>query len=266
MVDFYKHNIAAWRGGTASLTHEQYRVYHVIIEEIMVQEGPILPHERMLAGLANMSVRSFRAAFEVLISAGKLRMECGRVTNVRAGKELEFVRNNRHNSKSGGISSGKTRRESSERLEKVNNNNDGGEAPLRMKTKPKREEEIREEKITPHSPPRGADGVLPLEEPTGASANGSRSPIDELFRRFWSAYPKREGNPRKPAAERFERAVRKGADPEAIIRGANAYAAMLERNDKAGTQFVALATTWLNQQRWLDDYEPTAPPKRFHMV
>jgi uncharacterized protein YdaU (DUF1376 family) len=145
MVGFYKHDVAAWRGGTASLTHEQYRVYHVIIEEIMVQEGPILPHERMLAGVANMSVRAFKAALNMLLEAGKLRLEGGRLTNVRAGKELDFVRNNRENAKTGGFASGKTRREAAENPEKRKENKTYGEAPLPSATKPKREEKRREE-------------------------------------------------------------------------------------------------------------------------
>ena len=67
MVAFYKHDIAAWRGGTASLTHEQYRVYHVLVEQMMLDEGSILVHERMLAGLSNMSTRAFRSALDDLV-------------------------------------------------------------------------------------------------------------------------------------------------------------------------------------------------------
>lgn len=88
----------------------------------------------------------------------------------------------------------------------------------------------------------------PYNPPTPKGVGG------ELFAKFWEAYPKRDGaNPKKPAADKFARAVKAGNDPGAIIAGAKAYAASL--GEKAGTQFVAQAVTWLNQERWRD-YEP----------
>ncbi|TWB19210.1 DUF1376 domain-containing protein [Nitrospirillum bahiense] len=96
--------------------------------------------------------------------------------------------------------------------------------------------------ITPYSPPK----------------RGTEKP-DENFEKFWSAYPSRgtHGNPRKPAAEKFQAAVRRGVDPLAIIRGAANYAAAVAR-EKTEPQFVAQAATWLRQERWADHLAP--PP------
>lgn len=104
MVAFYKHDIAAWRGGTASLTHEQYRVYHVLVEQMMLEEGSILVHERMLSGLANMSTRSFRAVVDELVRGGKVFRDGDRLANGRVETELSAVRQNRQNASLGGRS------------------------------------------------------------------------------------------------------------------------------------------------------------------
>ena len=73
----------------------------------------------------------------------------------------------------------------------------------------------------------------------------------DSFDRFWAAYPKRYGsNPKAPARAKFERFVRAGADPEAIIGGARAYAEQESKN--VGTPYIAMASTWLNQKRWED--------------
>ena len=73
------------------------------------------------------------------------------------------------------------------------------------------------------------------------------------FDRFWTQYPKRLGaNPKTVARQKFMRAVASGVSPELIISGVKAYARELDK--KVGTEFVAMASTWLNQRRW-GDYE-----------
>jgi hypothetical protein len=79
MVAFYKHDIHAWRGGTASLSDRAYRVYHVIIEEIMAREGSIFLHKKSLADLSNRSIRDLDAALSELQSAGKISIVDGRI-------------------------------------------------------------------------------------------------------------------------------------------------------------------------------------------
>lgn len=75
------------------------------------------------------------------------------------------------------------------------------------------------------------------------------------FSDFWSAYPKRDGsNPKKPAMTKFIDAC-KNHDPQEIILGAKKYAAQEKRRGNIGTSYVAQAQTWLNQERWKDDYD-----------
>lgn len=75
---------------------------------------------------------------------------------------------------------------------------------------------------------------------------------NDLFARFWSVYPRRHGSAGKAIARvKFERACRK-VDPEVLIAAARQYAA--ENEKKVGTEFIAMASTWLTQRRW-EDYE-----------
>jgi hypothetical protein len=80
--------------------------------------------------------------------------------------------------------------------------------------------------------------------------------MSEGFDAFWAAYPRRRGaNPRAPARTSWDRALKRGATPEAILAGARAYAA--DPSTKVGTEFVPMAVTWLNQRRW-EDYQAPA--------
>lgn len=85
------------------------------------------------------------------------------------------------------------------------------------------------------------------------------------FSEFWSAYPKRDGsNPRKPARLKFIAACKIHA-PEDIILGAKKYAAQEKRKGNAGTPYIAQAQTWLNQERWKDEYD-TGKTKRQNYI
>jgi hypothetical protein len=86
---------------------------------------------------------------------------------------------------------------------------------------------------------------------------------DAQFEEFWRSYPSRGGqaNPRKPALEKFTAAVKRGVDPELMIRGAGNYAEAMRRSGTAG-QYIKTAEVWLNKASWeqygdlVDDPEP----------
>lgn len=87
------------------------------------------------------------------------------------------------------------------------------------------------------------------------------APLSESrFSEFWEAYPSRSphANPRKPAESAYKSAVRRGAVEQDIIDGAAAYAGYC-LNEITDRQFIAQATTFLNQERWsqLSGYDPT---------
>ena len=77
------------------------------------------------------------------------------------------------------------------------------------------------------------------------------------FATFWDSYPRRKGcNPKVPAEKKFNTAIKNGADPKHLISSAKRYGEELKEQNKIGTEYVCMAQTWLNQQRWLD-YAPS---------
>lgn len=107
------------------------------------------------------------------------------------------------------------------------------------------------------SPTPSKNNITPLfQKDSGKEDSRIQHAREDRFDEFWRAYPKREGNnPRKPASERFGRAVAKGADPTEIISGAHRYAEHLKATGKDGSQFVQQAVTWLNQEGWKNEYQ-----------
>ena len=75
------------------------------------------------------------------------------------------------------------------------------------------------------------------------------------FEEFWRIKPRRKGdNPKAACLKAFNKAIKAGAKAEEIIAAARRWAASIP-HDRAGTEFVPMAVTWLNQQRW-DSYLP----------
>lgn len=96
-----------------------------------------------------------------------------------------------------------------------------------------------------------------MEDLFGSVQDAKKS---DAFERFKKAYPKRAGaNPWKPAATKFAALVKSGVDPEKIISAAAAMA--IEEKRKVGTEFIPMAVTWLNQQRYGDVSAAEATPR-----
>jgi hypothetical protein len=72
------------------------------------------------------------------------------------------------------------------------------------------------------------------------------------FAEFWPAYPRREGKGK--AREAFTKAIDLGADPEAVIAAAGRCGRHHARV-KTETKYIPLPATWLNQERWEDEYD-----------
>jgi hypothetical protein len=88
--------------------------------------------------------------------------------------------------------------------------------------------------------------------------------IGEIFeQRFWPAYPKRKGQRGKPEAlKKFIAQIRAGSDAEMIIDAAATLAAdwapRIARKP-AEAEFIPMAATWLNKQRFKDEASDPAP-------
>ena len=240
MVGFYKHDIPAWMDGTEALSDGAYRAYHVIVQLIMLNEGPIALNERGIAGRCNQAIKTFRVHLDALLKAGKLTLSDGRLSNPRAEVELQAVMKNRENAGKGGSSGKKPAQNSAEHgvsgtspqgepsidPDKSLENNDAGEATL--------------DKLSSLKEKRREDTPI---VPKGTDPPG--------FPEFWAAYPKRDGdNPRKTAVRAYAKAIRRGVKPETLMTAVRAYAEELAAKGRIGTEFVAQASTWLNQERF----------------
>ncbi|WP_264047962.1 YdaU family protein [Methylobacterium flocculans] len=243
MVGFYKHDIPAWMDGTEALSDGAYRTYHVIVQLIMLNEGPIALNERGIAGRCNQAIKSFRVHLDALLKAGKLTLSDGRLSNSRAAAELQAVMKNRENAGKGGSSLKKSAQNSAEQAvsgasradepsidpDKPLKNNDRGGASL--------------DKISSLKEKRREDSPI---VPKGT----------DRFEEFRAAYPPRNVRfQATPARKRWLEALKRGADPEQIIAGAKGYAAEQGRIGKTGTEFVKTAEVWLRNQLW-NDYQP----------
>lgn len=87
---------------------------------------------------------------------------------------------------------------------------------------------------------------------TGKGVEGVRGrrgkPKPDLkFNQFWAIFPRRQA---RGAAERAFRSAMKRASLEEILAGAQKYADSRRGEDK---QYTCLGSTWLNQDRWLDE-------------
>lgn len=76
------------------------------------------------------------------------------------------------------------------------------------------------------------------------------------FEEFWTLYPRKKDKNRAQRA--FAHALRK-ACASAIIDGLRSQCASMRMRIAQGeTQFIPHPTTWLNNERWADDPEPTS--------
>lgn len=74
------------------------------------------------------------------------------------------------------------------------------------------------------------------------------------FEDFWRSYPRRVG--RGAAVKSWDKMTKAlKIAPSDILKGCHAYAAAMRGKD---IQYVAHASTWLNQQRWLDEHSTMA--------
>lgn len=247
MVGYYKHDIPSWRGGTSALSDRAYRVYHVIVEQIMLHEGPAPFHERTLAGLSNRSTRDLRAAIEELLDAGKISIADGLITNRRAGDELEAIFANRENSAKGGRTprersvNGRRKvseydanagREDREEVEKTNDINDQIEAPLQSDQSLKEKSRVEKNTSEPTVPRKPRQHEWPGDYPEA----------------FWRLYPRHDDKKAAMAALTVVYRSDKVAW-QVIVDGIERLKACVE------PRFHPYAVRWLKNERWTDEHQ-----------
>lgn len=82
--------------------------------------------------------------------------------------------------------------------------------------------------------------------------------LEEEFNYVWSLYPRKQG--KQDAYKSYAKARNKGVPQAEILDGLNAYLNYIKA-ERVGEKYIAMGSTWFNQNRWNDDYtvhrEPT---------
>lgn len=99
------------------------------------------------------------------------------------------------------------------------------------------------------TPPRVTDGSLTITTELEPQNVEPENDINEQFNDFWAVYPRKKG--KGQARRAFEKALEK-TDLDTILAGVAAYVANEDMDDP---QFIAHPSTWLNGERWEDEYE-----------
>lgn len=97
-----------------------------------------------------------------------------------------------------------------------------------------------------------------------SSKETKKEKIRRLFEEFWSRYPKRAGNrKKKDATGKWRARCREGVDPQVMLDAADRYMRFCEETGKLGTEFVMLASTFLNDPGNFDNpwKAPSQPVK-----
>ena len=89
--------------------------------------------------------------------------------------------------------------------------------------------------------------------------------VGDKFEEFWEAFPSQRKTKKKESMAAFLKAIKKGVDPDLIIRKAKAFAT----SEDGRGEFCPGPAPWLNQERWNDDESawtrkpaaPTRPPE-----
>lgn len=88
--------------------------------------------------------------------------------------------------------------------------------------------------------------------PSSPNGDVKGSFLEESFKSFWNAYPRRIG---KGAAFRAWKRIKPDEGTVSTILNALKCQKGLEQWQKEGGQFIPHPTTWLNQERWNDEFK-----------
>lgn len=115
-------------------------------------------------------------------------------------------------------------------------------------TLPPRENLFPEDDAKKQNPSRGKN--------TSRGKSSTPQEPDERFDEFWRHYPKKVKKP--DAIRAWQAALKRGADPLEIIRGAMAYAAERDREPDPHKRFkfTSHPASWLSDESWADERAP----------
>ena len=124
----------------------------------------------------------------------------------------------------------------------------------------------REEDKTLYQAPESTTTVEPTHEPTPAEPARDLAPVEPAaykrqeypteFEQLWTIYPKHVA---KMAAYKAWRKAKVGMNSAFLMAKVQAFAAQCANTE---TRFIPNFATWLNGERWNDEYRPDPPQAR----
>lgn len=251
---WYKFFPNRYRRDTRHLSMEQHGIYRALIDEYMVSQQGFKDDPVALAGAAGcpreVMERNWpvlRAFFNLDPKTGRLRLKVCELL-IRAGEEKS--RKYSLNGTKGGTAR-KSKKSSSSQPPEDKGNSSNCHVDAQADREEKRDKTSKEQ-----TPPKGGDI--------------SRTEAELFFSRLWEAYPGRGGREsgyshgaaykgsRKKAFEKFIILLKKETDHEQFtIYLLDACARYTEFLDSKTWQASCHLVTWLNQERWNDDYATT---------
>lgn len=263
-IDFYFED---WLTGTFELTPEQRGVYITLCALICKTGDRLKDDEIPLARWNGLKVRRWRTVRDELIAAGKITVEGGFIRQSRVADELVIAESRRKMAQEKGQKGGQNRIKTDETQTPnplINNERDPSRAQATYSNSNTNRSKIEEShtngEYATHAPTReaadaGSACVIPADDrryPLGASEaplTPKPEPEPATFKMFWEAYPKRVG--RRDALKAYRSALKR-AHAAQIYAGLGAALKFWQAR-KTEPQFVPNPSTWLNQDRWLDE-------------
>jgi uncharacterized protein YdaU (DUF1376 family) len=239
MIYWYKRDPNAWRAGVCQLKPEERGIYDTVIDVLYSYDGVLPPDvdDKWWARECNCDPRTWRAVRDRLITKGKLfYKDDGALMAKRVERELGHAR---------AFSETQSKRARTGAERRSNGRRDESEIGLSGGQIPNENSE--------RAP---ANTSISTSTSTSTSTLERLAPlaVEEEFEKFWKVYPKRKGsNPKQPAWTLFLRAIKNGVAPAIIVSAARGYAA--QERERAGTPYIPMAKTWLNQRQWEDHAE-----------
>lgn len=266
-VDFWPGNFMV---GVDGLSAETVGVYIILLCKYWTTAGKLSDDDQTNARTCNVSTYKFRKIKSELIERGKLIVEGGYLVNARAESTLENIQKKREENSERGKAGADARwgrikkdekksEKSSEKNEKKidlfshqtaenSQSHDATSNAIQIQSKDissivsNSESSSERERHTSTCPKSISD-----------ESSSSRNSYPQEFEDLWKLYARKNDSKHK-AYQSWLKAT-KDTDPDQIKRAASAYIASLEPEKRHGS-FQAMLTTWLNQQRYLDDYVP----------
>lgn len=243
--------------------------YAVLLDLMYDRRGPVPDDDpQWLARVIGCPTRTWTQVIKPrLVALDKIQIDGKQIGNRRALKQIYSESNSNLNLSKNGTKGAQKRWGSGENNDLAENRPiaDGMAEPMASRARPEARGQRLEDRDNPTDLFNSENPSPGAHAPGGGNGKSKTPkgppPEHPQFAEFWEAYPIREGdNPRKPAVTCFARAVSRGADPQALIAAVENYAATARAMGKEGTQFIARATTWLNEERWKDEpKEPGSP-------